>query len=64
MFQPPVEFLYDSRIWDGANKSEDRISNIDLESIPLDKNKTDGIIESDNALEILSFFQRIIHNAQ
>ena len=43
----------------GANNNVAKISNIDLLIIPLNKNITDGMIESANALNTLFFFQQI-----
>lgn len=41
-----------------------KINNIDLLIIPLNKNKIDGIIDSANALKMLSFLKQIIHIKQ
>ena len=59
-----MAFLYEIKIWDGANSIDVIISNIDLLKNPLNKKITDGIMESVNALKTLFFFQQIIHMAQ
>ena len=57
-------FLYETKIWDGANSTDVIISKIDLLITPLNKKITDGITESANALKTLVFFQQITHIAQ
>ena len=52
------------RIWVGANNTADKISRIDLHITPLNKNSAEGMMESDKALNILFFFQQIIHSTQ
>ena len=57
-------FLYEIIIWLGANNTDAIINNTDLLIIPLKRNKTDGIIESANALKTLLFLKHAIQIAQ
>ena len=57
-------FLYESRIWLGANNIAAISNRIDLLIIPLNKNKTEGITDSASALNMLLFLKQIIQIAQ
>ena len=57
-------FLYESRIWLGANNIAAISNRIDLLIIPLNKNKTEGITDSVSALNMLLFLKQIIQIAQ
>ena len=57
-------FLHERKICIGANNNDEKISSIDLLIIPLNKNTTDGVMESTNALKRLFLFQQIIHIMQ
>ena len=51
-------------IWLGANNTDATISSTDLLMIPLNRNKTDGIMESASALKPLFFLKHITQTAQ
>ena len=57
-------FLYESRIWLGANNIAAISNGIDRLIIPLNKNKTEGITDSASALNMLLFLKQIIQIAQ
>ena len=57
-------FLYESKIWLGANNIAAISNRIDLLIIPLNKNKTEGITDSASALNMLLFLKQIIQIAQ
>ena len=57
-------FLYESRIWFGANNIAAISKRIDRLIIPLNKNKTEGITDSASALNMLLFLKQIIQIAQ
>ena len=57
-------FLYESRIWLGANNIAAISNRIDRLIIPLNKNKTEGITDSASALNMLLFLKQIIQIAQ
>lgn len=57
-------FLYESKIWLGANNIAAISNRIDLLIIPLNKNKTEGITDSASALNMLLFLKQITQIAQ
>ena len=57
-------FLYESMIWLGAKIIDVIISSTDRLIIPLNRNSTDGIIESASALKTLLFLKQMIHIRQ
>ena len=57
-------FLYESKIWLGANNIAAISNRIDLLIIPLNKNKTEGITDSASDLNMLLFLKQIIQIAQ
>ena len=57
-------FLYESRIWLGANDIAAISKRIDRLIIPLNKNKTEGITDSAGALNMLLFLKQIIQITQ
>ena len=57
-------FLYESKIWLGANNIAAISNRIDRLIIPLNKNKTEGITDSASALNMLLFLKQIIQIAQ
>ena len=57
-------FLYERKTCIGANSNAEEISNIDLLIIPLNKNTTEGVMESANALKRLFLLQQTIHTMQ
>ena len=52
-----IAFLYESRIWLGANNIAAISNRIDRLIIPLNKNKTEGITDSASALNMLVFLK-------
>ena len=44
-------------MWQGANKRAAAVKSTDRERTPLNKNSSDGIIESASALKMLLFFK-------
>ena len=57
-------FLYESRIWLGANNIAAISNRTDRLIIPLNKNKTEGITDSASALNMLLFLKQIVQIAQ
>lgn len=57
-------FLYESKIWLGANNSDAAISGIDKLTTPLKKNNNDGITDNANALNILFLLKQTIQMMQ
>ena len=57
-------FLYEIIIWLGANNKEDITSRTDLDIIPLNIKSTDGIIESESALNRLFLLKQMHHITQ
>ena len=51
-------------IWFGANITDEIINRTDLLIIPLNRNSTEGMPESANALKTLFFLKQTIHIAQ
>ena len=45
-------------MWQGANKRAAAVKSTDRESTPLNKNSSDGIIESASALKMLLFLKQ------
>lgn len=57
-------FLYEMRIWLGANSSAESVKRNERLIIPLNRNSAEGIIESANALKTLPFLKQTAQMAQ
>lgn len=57
-------FLYEMRIWLGANSSAESVKRSERLIIPLNKNIAEGIIESAKALKALLFLKHTAQRAQ
>lgn len=57
-------FLYEVRIWLGANSSAESVKRSERLIIPLNKNMAEGIIESAIALKALLFLKHTEHSTE